>query len=183
VNEGQRRLALANWIVHPQNPLTARVIVNRVWHYHFGTGLVDTPSDFGQMGGQPSHPELLDWLASRFMTPEDQGGLGWRLKPLHRLILLSKTYQQSSRYNTEAAEQDAGTRFLWRFPPRRMSAEEIRDSMLFISGSLDKTTGGPGFRLNHFRTTWRRTCLWMSIHLRLTADRSIIKTPARRKSI
>jgi hypothetical protein len=150
VPEGERRLALAKWIVHPQNPLTARVMVNRVWQYHFGTGLVETPSDFGRMGGRPSHPELLDWLAIQFATPEDQGGFGWRLKPLHRLILLSETYRQSSQFRADQARMDADSRKLWRFPPRRLSAEEIRDSMLLIAGKLKPDAGGPGFRLYQY---------------------------------
>jgi hypothetical protein len=139
-SEGERRLALARWITS-DNPLTARVLANRVWHYHFGTGLVDTPSDFGFLGSRPSHPELLEWLAGRLIEH------GWRLKPLHREILLSRAYQQSAQFRAEAAAVDKEARWLWRFPSRRLSAEEVRDSMLFVAGQLDTRMGGPGFRL------------------------------------
>jgi hypothetical protein len=139
--EADRRVALANWIIDPANPLTARVIVNRIWHYHFGRGLVATPSDFGAMGFRPSHPELLDWLASELVEH------GWSLKHLHRLILTSKTYRQSSAPRPEALSADAGTEFLWRFPPRRLEAESIRDNTLLVSGALDPRMYGPGFLL------------------------------------
>jgi hypothetical protein len=138
--EGERRLALARWITN-DNPLTARVLANRVWHYHFGAGIVDTPSDFGFLGSRPTHPVLLDWLAGRLIEH------GWRLKPLHREIMLSRTYQQSAQVRAEAATLDKEARLLWRFPPRRLSAEEVRDSMLFVAGRLDMKMGGPGFRL------------------------------------
>ncbi len=177
--EGQRRLALANWIGSPQNPLAARVIVNRVWHYHFGTGLVETPSDFGVMGGKPSHPELLDFLAIKLMQPQDQGGFGWRLKPLHRLILLSETYQQSSKYRAEEANQDAGSRTLWRFPPRRLSAEEIRDSMLHIAGKLDPKAGGPGFRLYQYLQDNVATYVPLDVHPPETYRRAVYHQNAR----
>ncbi|MGD9855110.1 MAG: DUF1553 domain-containing protein [Planctomycetaceae bacterium] len=147
---GEARAALADWIVHPQNPLTPRVLVNRVWQAHFGAGLVDTPSDFGAMGGRPTHPQLLDWLARQLITPEAAGGCGWRIKPLHKLFLMSQTYQQSSAHRAEAMAVDAGTRLLWRFPPRRLTAEEIRDTMLSITGKLDTTMGGPGFKLYQY---------------------------------
>ena len=139
--EAERRVALANWIIDPANPLTARVIVNRIWHYHFGRGLVATPSDFGAMGFRPSHPELLDWLAAELVEH------GWSLKHLHRLILTSKTYRQSSAPRSEALQADAGSEFLWRFPPRRLEAESIRDNLLLVSGKLDKRMYGPGFLL------------------------------------
>src|SRR5262245_15793659 len=142
--EGERRLALAEWIAGDENPLTARVLANRIWHYHFGMGLVDTPSDFGYLGGKPTHPELLDWLARRL--PEN----GWRLKTLHREILLSQTYRQSGDYREAAARADASGRLLWRFPPRRLDAEEARDTLLSVSGKLDLRTGGPGFRLYRY---------------------------------
>jgi hypothetical protein len=134
-----RRSALADWIARPDNPLAARVIVNRVWQYHFGRGLAGTPSDFGNLGGEPSHPELLDWLASRFV--ED----GWSLKRLHRRILLSATYRQTARRppSEVALAVDPANRHLWRFPPRRLDAEQVRDAMLFASGELDLTMGGP----------------------------------------
>jgi hypothetical protein len=137
--EQQRRLKLAEWITDAKNPLTARVMVNRVWHYHFGHGLVATPSDFGNMGSTPTHPELLDWLAGEFVAN------GWKLKPLHRLICLSATYRQSSDARPDAMQRDASGALLWRFPPKRLEAEAIRDSVLAISGKLDLTMGGPGF--------------------------------------
>ena len=139
--EKERRKALAEWITHPDNPLTARVIVNRLWHWHFGQGLVDTPSDFGLGGGRPSHPELLDWLATRLIKNE------WSLKAIHRLILNSAAYRQSSTYTTHAAGAsiDANNRLLWRQNPRRIEAEALRDSVLFVSGKLNRERGGPGF--------------------------------------
>ncbi|MEP6670135.1 MAG: DUF1553 domain-containing protein [Chthoniobacter sp.] len=139
--EQERRLALANWIVDPKNPLAARVFVNRVWHYHFGTGIVDTPSDFGLNGGRPTHPELLDWLAGEFVAR------GWSVKELQRLIVLSATYRQGSQPNEEALKIDAGSRLLWRFPPHRLEAEALRDTILAVSGKLDLRMGGPGFDL------------------------------------
>ncbi|WP_051946938.1 DUF1553 domain-containing protein [Verrucomicrobium sp. BvORR106] len=139
----QRRLALADWIADPQNPLTARVMANRIWHYHFGTGLVDTPSDLGVNGSRPTHPELLDWLAQELMTH------GWSVKHLHRVILLSQTYRQSSSPADLQAgmTHDAQTRLLWRFPPRRLEAEVLRDTILSASNKLDLHMGGPGFDL------------------------------------
>jgi mono/diheme cytochrome c family protein len=140
--EGDRRLALARWITAPENPLAPRVLANRVWQHHFGTGIVDTPSDFGFLGGAPSHPELLDFLARRLLAN------GWRLKALHREILLSRTYRQSSASRPEALAVDAEARLLWRFPPRRLGAEEIRDTLLTVAGQLRlEPMGGPGFRL------------------------------------
>ncbi len=139
--ERERRLALAHWLVAPDNPLTPRVLMNRLWYYHFGTGIVATPSDFGYMGERPTHPELLDWLARQLLVE------GWRLKPLHKLIVMSQTYQQSSAFREEAASVDADSRLLWRFPPRRLAAEEIRDTILLLAGKLDERGGGPGFRL------------------------------------
>ncbi|MCS7023590.1 MAG: DUF1553 domain-containing protein [Bryobacteraceae bacterium] len=138
---GLRRLALANWIADPRNPLTARVIVNRVWHWHFGNGIVNTPSDFGVNGERPSHPELLDWLAVSFMEN------GWSLKWLHRQIVLSKTYRQSSTFQAKAHAIDAGNRLLWRMPLKRMDAETLRDSILWASGNLNLRMGGPSFQL------------------------------------
>ncbi len=137
--EQERRLALANWIASNENPLTARVIVNRLWQFHFGVGLVATPSDFGAAGARPTHPELLDWLASELMNH------GWSLKHVHRLILNSATYQQSSRPRAESLQADAGTAWWWRFPSRRLEAEPIRDGILSISGALDPRMYGAGF--------------------------------------
>ncbi len=136
----ERRLAFANWVADPKNPLTARVIVNRIWQFHFGAGIVDTPSDFGRNGTAPSHPELLDWLAAELVESE------WSLKHIHRLILRSATWQQSSRPTESAIKIDAASRLLWRFPSRRLEAEGIRDSILSVTGSIDlETRGGPGF--------------------------------------
>jgi hypothetical protein len=137
----ERRAALAKWITNPAHPLTARVAVNRLWHHHFGTGLVDTPSDFGQNGGKPSHPELLDWLASELVANK------WSLKHIHRLIMTSATYKQSSGSRADGAAKDAQSRLLWRYPPRRLEAEPLRDAILAVSGKLDLTPGGPGFDL------------------------------------
>jgi len=153
--ESQRRLSLANWIASDDNPLTARVLANRVWHYHFGTGIVDTPSDFGFLGGTPTHPKLLDWLAARLVAHN------WKLKPLHREILLSQTYQQSASYRDDGGAADKGSRLLWRFPPRRLSAEEVRDTMLAVSGQLDSRMGGPGFRLYKF--TQNNVCTYFPL--------------------
>jgi len=144
-HEGERRVALATWLTSADNPLTPRVLANRVWHYHFGTGIVDTPSDFGYMGSRPTHPELLDWLARELISN------GWRLKPLHRLIMTSQTYRQSGHWREEAAKVDASARFLWRFPPRRLNGEEIRDSILAIADKLDLTMGGPGYKLYEYQ--------------------------------
>lgn len=138
-SEADRRLQLAEHVTRADHPLTARVVVNRVWQAHFGTGLVDTPSDFGRMGSQPTHPQLLDWLAADFVEH------GWSLKHLHRQIVLSHTFRQSSRPAADALKIDAGSRLLWRFPPRRLDAEAIRDTMLSVSGRLNLTAGGPGF--------------------------------------
>jgi hypothetical protein len=148
--EGDRRHRFAEWVTSPRNPLTARVLVNRVWHYHFGRGIVGTPNDFGVNGESPSHPELLDWLADDFIRS------GWSLKHLHRRILLSATYQQSSavsdsKINPQSAIRnpqsiDADNRLLWRFPLRRLEAETIRDAMLSAGGNLQRVGGGPGYR-------------------------------------
>ena len=140
--ERERRLALADWIARPDNPLTARVIVNRVWQHQFGVGLVNTPNDFGRNGSKPTHPELLDWLASDLIEH------GWSLKHLQRRILSSATWQQSGLPRKEALAVDAGSRLLWRFPPRRIEAEGIRDSILAVSGNLDRARGGPSFYLH-----------------------------------
>jgi hypothetical protein len=140
--ERDRRLALADWIARSDNPLTARVIVNRVWQHQFGVGLVNTPNDFGKNGSKPSHPELLDWLASDLIEH------GWSLKHLQRRILSSATWRQSGLPRPQALAVDAGSRLLWRFPPRRIEAEGIRDSILAVSGNLDRARGGPSFYLH-----------------------------------
>jgi mono/diheme cytochrome c family protein len=171
--EGERRLALAKWITQ-DNPLTARVLANRVWQWHFGTGLVDTPSDFGFLGSRPTHPELLDYLAQRLIAH------GWRLKDLHREILLSRTYQQSSAHRADGAAADAASRLLWRFPPRRLSAEELRDTMLVVAGKLQlEPMGGPGFRLYKF--TQNNVCTYFPLdqHGPETYRRSVYHQNAR----
>ena len=138
MNSTGRRSALAAWLTDKSNPLVSRVMVNRIWHYHFGRGIVATPGDFGRMGTKPTNPELLDYLAARFV--ED----GWSLKKMHRLILLSSTYQESSASQTAAVQADPDNKLLWQFPRRRMEAEAIRDSMLAVSGQLNPQMGGPG---------------------------------------
>ncbi len=135
------RLRLARWITDPANPLTARVMVNRMWQQHFGRGLVVTANDFGRMGGRPANPELLDWLANQLIEG------GWKLKPIHRLIMMSGAYRQASHSPLEhmAMEKDPQNALLWKFSPRRLSAEEIRDSMLAVSGRLNAKMFGPSF--------------------------------------
>ena len=138
--EGDRRAALAHWLTDPQNPLVWRSIVNRVWQYHFGQGLVTTPGDFGRNGALPSHPGLLDWLAAEF-----RGG-GGSLKTLHRQILTSATYRQAARGNVAAEKIDSGNTLLWRQNRRKLEAEAVRDAILAVSGKLDLTMGGPGWQ-------------------------------------
>jgi hypothetical protein len=164
-DEPTRRLMLAKWICDEKNPLTARVMVNRIWQHHFGRGIAATPSDFGANGTPPTHPELLDWLANDFMSH------GWTMKRLHRLIMLSNTYQQTNHTNEKGMAVDAGNQFLWRMPLQRLEAEAIRDSILSASGKLKFDMGGPGYQLFKYRvvniaiydtldeqssTTWRR---------------------------
>jgi cytochrome c551/c552 len=171
--EGQRRLALAKWLADARNPLTPRVIANRLWHYHFGTGLVATPSDFGYNGERPTHPELLDALANQLIAG------GWRLKPLHKAIMMSEAYRQSSQQNETNARIDADARYLWRFPPQRLSAEAIRDAILAVSGKLDRRAGGPGFHL--FRYTVDNVATYFPI-TEFPADtfrRAVYQTAAR----
>ncbi len=165
-----RRQALADWITHPANPLTPRVIVNRLWHHHFGAGIVDTPSDFGMGGGRPSHPELLDWLAAELVDH------GWSLKHIHRLICTSQTWRQRSHGVPGAAAGsavDSTNRLLWRMSPRRLDAESFRDGVLAVSGALDPTRGGPGFR------DFSVTEAYAPIYHTLPADRAEL----RRRSI
>ncbi|NLT69334.1 MAG: DUF1553 domain-containing protein [Verrucomicrobiaceae bacterium] len=139
--EQKRRLLLADWIASPDNPLTARVMVNRIWQGHFGAGIVPTPSDFGNNGVPPSHPELLDWLAAEFIRS------GWSVKHMHRLIVLSRTYRQRAAHHPDGAAKDADVRLLWRYPLRRLEAESIRDSMLAVSGRLNLKMYGVGYNL------------------------------------
>ncbi len=160
-----RRRAYAEWLTDPpRNPLTPRVLANRLWVHVFGHGIVDTPGDFGRAGAAPSHPELLDWLASEFV------GSGWSAKTIIRLLVTSAAFRQSSEPRPAAQEIDADARTLWRFPPRRAEAEVLRDATLAVAGTLDLTMGGPGFRIhadkkryegwqvvdNHGPATWRR---------------------------
>ena len=140
LSAGQGRAALAEWILDHRNPLTWRSIVNRIWQYHFGQGLVETPNDFGRMGAQPSHPELLDWLAAGFRDRSRS------LKQLHRLLVMSATYRQSSAGNANFSRIDGDNRYLWRMNRRRLEAEAVHDAVLAISGQLDRTMGGPGYK-------------------------------------
>jgi hypothetical protein len=144
-DEGSRRAALAGWLTDDRNVLAWRSIVNRVWQYHFGRGLVDTPNDFGRNGSLPTHPELLDWLAVEFRDG------GQSLKKLHRLILLSAAYRQSCRYDEANARVDADNRYLWRMNRQKLDAEAVRDSVLLVSGQLHLAMGGPGFELFRFK--------------------------------
>lgn len=171
--EGERRRALGEWMVRDDHPLTPRVLANRVWHHHFGTGIVDTPSDFGFLGGRPTHPELLDYLARRLVAA------GWRLKPLHREILLSRAYRQSGAFRPEAARVDGEARLLWRFPPRRLGAEELRDTMLHVADKLDRSMGGPGFRLYKFTRNNVSTYFPLDRHGPETYRRSLYHQNAR----
>ncbi len=148
-----RRTVLANWIASPDNPMTARVMVNRIWQHHFGRGIVRTPNDYGLQGMRPTHPELLDWLAAEFVLPSTPGrGAGgatpWSMKAMHKLILTSNAYRMSSRTTPQAAELgtklDVANDLFWRFDMRRLSAEEIRDSILAVSGNLNLKMAGPG---------------------------------------
>jgi hypothetical protein len=146
-----RRLALARWLSRPDNPLSTRVIVNRVWQYHFGRGLTGTSSDFGRMGEPPSHPELLDWLATELVAR------GWHLKPLHRMMVTSSAYRQTSERNQRdlalGQRIDPENRLLWKRAVERLDAEEIRDSMLAASGELDPAIGGPSVPTTRPRRT------------------------------
>jgi hypothetical protein len=169
-NEGTRRAALAKWLIDSRNMQTRRSIVNRIWQYHFGRGIVDTPNDFGHMGSLPTHPELLDWLAFWFLDH------GESLKKLHQLIVTSETYRQCSfsvfshqysadrpaggatehrtlntEYFARGSEKDPDNRLLWRMTRTRLDAECIRDAMLFVSGRLDLTMGGPSDRQFYFK--------------------------------
>jgi hypothetical protein len=138
-SDAGRRKKLAEWVASPANPLFARVIVNRVWHYHFGAGIVETPNDFGFNGGRPSHPELLDWLAGEFAARK------YSIKALHKLVVTSATYRQASAPRKGALARDADNRLLWRFKPHRLEGEAVRDVMLSVSGLLNPEVGGKGF--------------------------------------
>jgi len=136
-NTTGRRAALANWLTRPDNPLSTRVMANRIWQYHFGRGIAGTASDFGIMGERPTNPALLDWLTATFVEQ------GWSIKKMHRLIMLSSAYQQSSAFNEEAAKVDPDNKLLWRFQRQRLTGEEIRDSILAVSGQLNRQMFGP----------------------------------------
>ncbi len=145
------RTALAKWLTSPENPLTARVYVNRIWQWHFGRGLVETSNDFGTQGVEPTHPKLLDWLARELIEN------GWSTNHIHRLILRSNTFRQSSRFSAENQKRDPANRTLWRWYPRRMQAETIRDSLLAVAGKLDRTPGGPSVASAESASSHRRT--------------------------
>jgi cell division protein FtsB len=147
--DADRRRKLVEWITGKRNHLFARVMVNRVWHYHFGAGLVQTPNDFGFNGGRPSHPDLIDWLAKEFIKS------GYSIKQLHRLIVNSATYRQASLHRADCAKVDAGNRLLWRRSPQRLTAEAVRDSILAVAGQLNRQYGGPPYR--DFTTFTRNT--------------------------
>jgi hypothetical protein len=136
-----RRLALARWLTQPDHPLTARVMMNRLWHHHFGRGIVATPNDFGRNGQQPTHPELLDWLATEFVTR------GWSLKQMHELIVLSNAYQQSSAVDAAKAKVDPDNKWLWRMNRQRLDAESVRDTVLAVAGNLTEQLGGPSIKV------------------------------------
>jgi hypothetical protein len=136
ITRGSGRKELADWLASAENPLTARVMANRIWQWHFGEGIVRTPSNFGKAGERPTHPELLDYLAGTFAER------GWSIKSMHRLLMLSNTYQMSTLGSSEALERDADDALLSRFPGRRLEVEEIRDSLLALDDSLDFTMGG-----------------------------------------
>ncbi|HEV8543745.1 MAG TPA: DUF1553 domain-containing protein [Verrucomicrobiae bacterium] len=157
-----RRLAFARWVSDPRNPLTARVAVNHIWLRHFGRGIVTTPENFGANGNPPSHPELLDWLASEFMAQ------GWSMKKLHRLILTSSTYRMSSTPDSSDAQVDPDNIYLWRMPSRRIDAELVRDNLLSSADDLDPAIGGPDIDNNLGLTSKRR-----SVYLRIAAEKEV----------
>ncbi len=175
--EPDRRVALAEWLTRSDHPLTPRVLANRVWHYHFGRGIVDSPSDFGYMGARPTHPELLDYLARELVAG------GWRLKPLHRLIMTSQTYRQASTWNEDASRVDGDNRLLWRFSPRRLSAEELRDTMLTVAGKLNTKMGGPGFKLYDYQNDNVSTYVPLDRHGPETYRRAVYHQNARSSKI
>ena len=152
-----RRRGFAEWMIRPDHPLTSRVMVNRIWHHVFGTGIVSTTSDFGTAGAAPSHPELLDWLAAEFVVPASgtsKAAKPWSVKSMLRLLLTSDAFRRSNVPTEVGISKDAGGRLLWRFPPRRVEAEVIRDSILQASGSLDPKQGGRGYRIHNVKKTY-----------------------------
>ena len=159
--KGSGRLELAGWIADPKNPLTARVMANRIWLGHFGKGLVPTANDFGVRGEAPTHPGLLDWLTSRFAES------GYSIKKMHKLIMLTRAYQLSSAHNAADFEKDPKNAYVWKFDRRRLEAEEIRDSMLAASGQLDPTPGGPHPfpPVYQWSFSQHRQCIEVLVHL------------------
>jgi hypothetical protein len=157
-----RRLAFARWLTDPHNPLTARVAVNHIWARHFGEGIVPTLADFGRNGRPPTHPQLLDWLAAELMAN------GWRMKPLHRLMVTSRAYRMASTPDAADLSRDPDNAYLWRMNSRRMEAEAVRDNVLYLAGSLDETMGGPEIDHNLGLTSRRR-----SLYLRLAAEKEV----------
>ena len=168
--DAKRRLQFAEWLTDPGHPLTARVIVNRLWHHVFGAGIVPTSSDFGLAGAMPTHPELLDWLAAEFVEPSGAEGTPWSMKGMVRRLVMTDAFRRASQPSEVALRADAGSALLWRYPPRRMEAEVIRDGILQASDKLDRRIGGPSYRIhnvkktyaqwevvnNHGPNTWRR---------------------------
>ncbi len=150
----ERRLAFGRWVTRPEHPLTRRVLVNRLWHHLFGQGLVPTTGDFGNAGALPSNPELLDWLAAEFIDPTVSEGPAWSIKSMVRLIVLSDAFQQSSQPNEKGLAVDAGSQRLWRYPPRRVEAEVIRDAILKAAGNLDPSIGGRSYRIHNVKKTY-----------------------------
>ncbi|HWB97855.1 MAG TPA: DUF1553 domain-containing protein, partial [Bryobacteraceae bacterium] len=169
LHTGSGRLELAEAIANPRNPLTARVMVNRIWQQHFGSGLVRTASNFGMIGDRPSHPELLDYLASRFVES------GWSVKAMHRAIMLSATYALSSENQAENVTADPDNRLLWRANRRRLDVEALRDELLFVAGKLDLTVGGPAFTWD--KPSTRRTVYGKVSRFRLERMLSLFDFP------
>ncbi len=175
-NDRSGRLELARWLASEKNPLTARVIVNRVWRWHFGRGLVESTDNFGVLGDPPSHPELLDWLAKWFIDS------GWSIKALHRLILGSNTYQMSTHHScaSTCSTVDPENKYLWKFPLQRMEAEQIRDSILFVSGRLDLQLGGKTVPLRNRQFVFNHTSV---DHTKYDSLRRAIYLPVIRNNL
>lgn len=150
----KRRAEFAEWITRPENPLTARVMANRIWHHVFGAGIVTTTSDFGKAGARPTHPELLEWLTAEFVTPTKSEVAPWSMKGLIRLLVMSDAFRRSSQPNAAGLKADASNALLWRCSPRRIEAEVIRDGILQASGKLDTTIGGRGYRIHNVKKTY-----------------------------
>jgi hypothetical protein len=149
-----RRAKFAEWMVDKKNPLTARVMANRIWQHVFGTGLVVTGGDFGRAGAPPSHPELLDWIAAEFSTPSSPDGTPWSMKELIRLFVLSDAFKRTNLPSEVGLQKDATSSLLWRFPPRRVEAEVIRDGILLASGKLNREMGGRSYRIHNVKKTY-----------------------------